>query len=553
MENLQQRVADLEARVGLLEGRLRALAAQGGSGYAAVEAVESPVEVPAMIPSVPPASDAGSRTQRGVPATRILGWSGASALVMAAAYLIRLAMDAGWLTPARQVSLAILAAIGLIWAGLALARSNRQYASLLPAAGVSILYLAIYGAHLYYHLIGAPLTVGAVVITSLTALALGRRFKTNLYVLFAALAAYATPFLMPTLRAQVTDLVIYYTGWNLLFCVYALWERERISYLVPLYLSLVGFDVAWRLGDVSSWVGAAGYQLAQFLLFTATAGFYSVRFRTPLNASQAWVHAPALFLFYGVEYGILSQHVPQAAPWLVLTSALVLVVVQRGLSALMRQDLEAGAVLVNAYAALVLFHAGYLELVPAPWKPWVGLLLTVGVGVYGKRGGGATAQALPYLVAAAVVFVLNYLSLVLGLGPSYVDSPGLLQILYAVVLYAGYLLVGGGAPLAWARVPVLYSAHVAVLVTAPQVLDSRLGVSVLWGALAVGSLAIAIRRADPILGQSSLLIFAVSGLKVLLYDLSGSAPLIRIGILAVLGVSLYAGGWLYQKLEWGRE
>ena len=133
------------------------------------------------------------------------------------------------------------------------------------------------------------------------------------------------------------------------------------------------------------------------------------------------------------------------------------------------------------------------------------------------------------------------------------DSPGLLQILYAVVLYAGYLLVGGGAPLAWARVPVLYSAHVAVLVTAPQVLDSRLGVSVLWGALAVGSLAIAIRRADPILGQSSLLIFAVSGLKVLLYDLSGSAPLIRIGILAVLGVSLYAGGWLYQKLEWGRE
>ena len=40
-----------------------------------------------------------------------------------------------------------------------------------------------------------------------------------------------------------------------------------------------------------------------------------------------------------------------------------------------------------------------------------------------------------------------------------------------------------------------------------------------------------------------------SALKVLLFDLSGTAPSMRIGVLVVLGISLYAGGWLYQGLQ----
>jgi uncharacterized membrane protein len=35
---------------------------------------------------------------------------------------------------------------------------------------------------------------------------------------------------------------------------------------------------------------------------------------------------------------------------------------------------------------------------------------------------------------------------------------------------------------------------------------------------------------------------------VLIFDLSGSAATTRILTLIVLGVSLYAGGWLYQRL-----
>ena len=49
-------------------------------------------------------------------------------------------------------------------------------------------------------------------------------------------------------------------------------------------------------------------------------------------------------------------------------------------------------------------------------------------------------------------------------------------------------------------------------------------VSLAWGILAITCLAIALRNNDKLWGKSSLLVFAASAAKVLLYDLSGAAP-----------------------------
>ena len=73
--------------------------------------------------------------------------------------------------------------------------------------------------------------------------------------------------------------------------------------------------------------------------------------------------------------------------------------------------------------------------------------------------------------------------------------------------------------------------------------------SVSWGVIAVAGLVVALQLRDRTLGQSSFLVFAISGMKVLLYDLAGAAPLVRIGSLVALGMSLFVGGWLYQMLS----
>ena len=51
------------------------------------------------------------------------------------------------------------------------------------------------------------------------------------------------------------------------------------------------------------------------------------------------------------------------------------------------------------------------------------------------------------------------------------------------------------------------------------------------------------------LGHSSLLLFIFSALKVLLHDLADAATPVRIGCLLVVGITFYAGGWLYRYME----
>ena len=82
------------------------------------------------------------------------------------------------------------------------------------------------------------------------------------------------------------------------------------------------------------------------------------------------------------------------------------------------------------------------------------------------------------------------------------------------------------------------------MLTVSRVVDASLLVSVFWGMIAIGSLLAALVLRDKALGQSSLLIFALSGMKVLVYDLAGSPAPVRIGTLggSLAFRSTWAGG-----------
>jgi uncharacterized membrane protein len=57
----------------------------------------------------------------------------------------------------------------------------------------------------------------------------------------------------------------------------------------------------------------------------------------------------------------------------------------------------------------------------------------------------------------------------------------------------------------------------------------------------------------PWIAIASIVVLVLVYMKVLVYDLAGSPAPVRIGTLVVLGISLYLGGWLYQKLAVGEE
>jgi uncharacterized membrane protein len=549
----EDRLTRIEARLTAIERYIRLTAPQPSSPSPVQPAPAPRVEpLPPAAFSKPILAGAARRPDASIPVTNILGWAGASALVLAAIYLVVLAVDAGWLTPVRQVLLAMLGGFTLIGIGLMLRSRDMHYASLLPAAGVAILFMAMYGAHNYYHLVDTTFATSGIIAICLVSLWLNRMFLSELYALFAVVGSYTAPVFMGDAGYSIADLIVYFACWSVVFSVFSIWVEKRNVYILAMYLALVIFDVKWHDSMPDAWLEALAFQTVHFLIFVAAASVFSARIE-PMSQETAIKHIPALVLFYFVQYHILHKYVPELAPWVAIASAAILLASYFVVARVRAAELEGGRMLLSAYVALVLVHAGYIESVPAEWAPWVGLLLVPLIAVYALMRGDMKAPGMPLWAAVGLIFFANYLRLFTGhtlmSDVGVVPAHDLLGLCYALELYLAYYFLRKASLLRDVGMVALYAGHIVLMVWAIQMFDSRLLVSLAWGALALGCLLLALQRRDKLLGQSSLLIFAASVFKVFLYDIASAAPLVRIASLLVVGVSLYLGGWLYKKVN----
>ena len=557
----ERRFASLEARVRLLEKCLQADNSSDTDEFKLQNEGEYLGASPLGPDTLGAAADISPRLPLKTPeearltlATSVLGLAGCTALVLAAVYLVRLAIDSGWMTPERQVAMAALGGIALIGAGLGFYHLNRRYAALPPGAGIAILFLTVYGAHIYHGLISASSATAGVVVICFVSLWLGHVFSSGMHVLFAVVGAYSTPFLLGFgNRPDLVELLIYFSAWSVLFCVHAVWTGSRSAYLVAMYLAVVGFDLIWRTADQSSWQTAVIYQALQFLIFSATAVIYSVWQRSPMNQGEAYAHLPALLIFYTLEYSTLHEHLPGWAPWIAFASLAFLLSVYSLATLMLRESTAGSRSIVAAYGVLVVFHAGYFELLPDRFAPWVGVVM-LPLFMFARRWLGPDAGGRLAQFGMGAVFVVNGLRVLSGIEMAEVPAGEVLRWVYPIVLYIGYWLTRAEAGNVGLRMPLLYAGHLAAMIAVhssvetSQVFTSVM-TSVSWGVIAVAGLVVALQLRDRTLGQSSFLVFAISGMKVLLYDLAGAAPLVRIGSLVALGMSLFVGGWLYQMLS----
>jgi len=286
----------------------------------------------------------------------------------------------------------------------------------------------------------------------------------------------------------------------------------------------------------------------QAIIFAAATTFFTLLRKSSLDRRAALGHLPPLMLFYLLQYALLNRYLPEWAPWLAIASAAVIAGLYWLVRCELRGALPGGEMIVVVYAAVVLFHAGYLQALPDAWQPWAGLVAGAAMAVWLLKQRLDPVANGAVLIALGLIFLINLLRADLAFGLEQVPGGDWLALAYAAELYLGYALARRFEFQSPVRGALVYAGHLSAMAAAVNLLDSRLMVSSCWAILAVACLALALRLGDRLLAQSSLLVFAFSGIKVLIYDLSGAPPLVRIGCLAVLGVSLYLGGWLYRKI-----
>jgi len=546
----------LDERLGIIEQRLARIESKFN-----LTSIPLPSTTPQPSPPKATTSVTNQPAQATMESGNLLGIIAIICFVLAGGFIIKLSIDSGWLTPARQIGIAALFGFSLIGLGLRLLRVDREYASLLPAAGIIVLYLAIFAAHRYYTLISFEWAMGLSIVISLICISLYLRIKHDLYPIVAAVGTYLSPHLLG-FNVDSYFSLYYFVLCSLTFAMLSILVNSRILTMISAYLAIL---VTASLGSYLHQDKLIAQILAlQFIIFSIGTYLYSLYHKQSLTEDESWCFFPVLLLFYGAEYYYLSFINENLAAWISLAFATFLIVLYLVAKKTVALQNIASQPMIFTFVAIVCFHSGYMELLPAADGPWLFAASFIAFAFLPNRYTTAKHNILfsmPIIALIFLVIAIEYAKMVLMTLSLYQFFFNQVQPISWLAIFCSILSLwivfikknnyletkqGYGYNL-------LSAAHFLVILSLYHLTDDygSLAVSASWLTYATAVILFAFVRKDKIMANSALLILFVSTTKALLYDAKSAPTIIRILCLILTGAVLYGAGLLFKKIaEW---
>ncbi|MHB0996639.1 MAG: DUF2339 domain-containing protein [Elusimicrobiales bacterium] len=486
-------------------------------------------------------------------------WLGAVAVLcfmLAAGFIIKLSLDSGWLTPVRQIGIAAMLGFGLVGVGLSLLESDREYASFLPAAGIIVLYAAVFGGHRLYSIITFEHAVSLSVGVSGLCIWLYTRVREDIYPVTAALGAYCAPAVLGLGAAAVFS-VYYYLLCSLTFAVISIWVRSRTLTLVAAYLAML--MTAFTGLDLGRDALIVAMLALNFVALSGGIYLYTVNNGTPLTERESMALLPALLFFYAMEYFFIDRLLPGKAPWFSLGFAGLLLALYLAAKRRFPEGQVGSGSMVLAFVTVVCFHSFYLELLPKDGRPWLFVAIVVGLCFLPRGAFGSAGKEGPLRIpafGALAVLLLEFLSMASKLlsgaeGSWLAVSVFSVAALWVLIAFRGEELEGSDG-----YAPLLGAAHLLAVLALYRLTkdESSLYVSISWLVYATSIIGFAYSRRDPEMARSAVFVLAFAAAKALLYDAAAAPTVVRILCLLFTGAALYGSGFFLRRISgWKAE
>ncbi|HEX5234038.1 MAG TPA: DUF2339 domain-containing protein [Silvibacterium sp.] len=261
--NLEQQVARLTRRVYLLEELMRRHGLVSDQPAAPEANAPLPPVAPSPILTQPspalPARQAitppsfslpFAKTDRSLESRIGSQWFnriGILAVLIGMAWFLKLAIDNHWVGPTGRVLIGLIAGSGLIaWSERFRARCYTAFSYSLKALGSGILYLSLWAAFSFFHLVSAPVAFAAMLAVTAFNGFMAWSQDSELLALYAIVGGYSTPLLLSTGENHEIALFSYLLILNLAALV-LISLRPWARLLLGSFAGSVFFFVSWSL------------------------------------------------------------------------------------------------------------------------------------------------------------------------------------------------------------------------------------------------------------------------------------------------------------------
>ncbi len=483
-----------------------------------------------------------------------LGFIASVCFVLAAAFIVKLSIDSGWLTHEKQLGVATLFGMALFIAGIVISSADKIYASFLPAAGAAILYITCFAAYQYYLLISFQTVIAITSIVSGISIWFYIRFKHDIYAIIAAIGAYIAP-VVSGVESNAIFSLYYFSICSLNFATLSIWVQSRTLTMISAYLAI----------SITAFVGLNLHQndliatalALNFIIFSIGTFFHTQLTQQELTEIEAWSFFPVLLIFYAMEFYYVSLNNPTLASSVSVASAALLVGLYFSAQRWLPERQFNSRTMLFTFVTVVCFHSIYLELLPSMIKPWLFAIIVLGFSLFHSKICFSKHRLLLIIpsLALAAILGIEYLNILTHLVTGFSYSWAL--VAWASLASIWFTLLHNREELARNREEYYYvllaAAHLLCIMSLYQLTIGlgTLAVSSSWLAYVLIILSFASIRKDVIMAKSVIIVLFFAAGKALLYDGSSTPTIIRTLCLIVTGVVLYGSGLVIRKMtQW---
>ncbi|GAB4354883.1 MAG: hypothetical protein Kow0099_38990 [Candidatus Abyssubacteria bacterium] len=234
---------------------------------------------------------------------------GVVAFLFGVAFFLKYAFDNRWIGETGRVILGLLAGIAFLALGERYQRKGyARFGQGITGGGIGLLYLSIFAAFNFYHLIPQPAAFAFMIVVTATGIALAVRYDALPIASLGTLGGFITPFLLSTGTDNQVALFSYIFLLNLGVLTVAYFRNWRALNYQSFALTVIVF-LTWaeRFYEPAKLWKTAFFLTLLFLVFALLAIFHNIIHRRKATAPELTLAFLNAAVYFGAMYSLLDD------------------------------------------------------------------------------------------------------------------------------------------------------------------------------------------------------------------------------------------------------
>lgn len=202
---------------------------------------------------------------------------GITALVLGVSFLLKYAFDNNWIGETGRVIIGIIIGLGLLALGEKYIRKYFAYGQIITGGGIAILYLSVYAAFDFYHLVGLVASFLGMILVTVAGIALSLRYNAISLMIISILGGFATPLLVSNGQNNQFSLFLYVLLLDIAVLFISFFRKWReLNFVCLIGTGIIFFVWAFQFYSKNQLDSTMFFLTLFFIVYTASSLVYNL-------------------------------------------------------------------------------------------------------------------------------------------------------------------------------------------------------------------------------------------------------------------------------------